>query len=117
MKSGVSGLYFSLTQAHKSSYEEAQCSELRLVMRIKSDIFNWLQVDDFNKRVMPTAAQQNGCTELSPKEACRLSTGEVIHKYDWSGMFSIYFYLIIIIIVFILIILKFFFYIYNKLNF
>jgi len=85
MKSGVSGLYFALTQAHKANYEEAQCSELRLVMRIKSDVFNWLQVDDFNKRVMPTAAQQNACVELSPKEACQLPSGEVIHKYDWSA--------------------------------
>ncbi|ORX79712.1 hypothetical protein BCR32DRAFT_294273 [Anaeromyces robustus] len=84
MRSGVSGLYFSLTQAHKSNYEEAQCSELRLVMRLKSDVFNWLQVDDFTKRVMPTAAQQNKCTTLSPQEACQLETGEVIHKYDWS---------------------------------
>jgi rhamnogalacturonan endolyase len=84
MKSGVSGLYFSVTQSHKSSYEEAQCSELRLVMRLKSDVFNWLQVDDFNKRVMPSAADQNKCVTLSPKEACQLPSGEVIHKYDWS---------------------------------
>jgi len=87
MKSGVSGLYFSVTQSHKSSYEEAQCSELRLVMRLKSDVFNWLQVDDFNKRVMPSAADQNKCVTLSPKEACQLPSGEVIHKYDWSGKF------------------------------
>lgn len=84
MKSNVSGVYFSLTQTHKPSYGSASCSELRLVMRLKSEVFNWIQTEDDVKRIMPTAAEQSKCVTLSPKEACRLPSGEVIHKYDWS---------------------------------
>jgi len=78
------GVYFSLRLNHEPSYPAASFSEVRLVLRLKADIFNWLQVEDNVGRYMPSAADQNKCVEKGPKEACQLPNGEVIHKYDWS---------------------------------
>eukprot|EP00833_Pecoramyces_ruminatium_P014926 jgi/Orpsp1_1/1188958/evm.model.d7180000068520.1 len=84
MLSDSRGVYFSLANTHKSSYPDTSYSEIRLVLRLKANIFDYLQVEDDVKRVMPSAADQNKCVEMGPKEACKLPNGEVIHKYDYS---------------------------------
>ncbi|OUM70292.1 polysaccharide lyase family 4 protein, partial [Piromyces sp. E2] len=84
MLKDTKGVYFTLKHTHKPNYKATQFSEIRLVMRLKSNIFNWLQVEDDVGRIMPTAAQQKNCQIMGPKEACKITTGEVIHKYDWS---------------------------------
>ncbi|KAL6617051.1 hypothetical protein LY90DRAFT_704706 [Neocallimastix californiae] len=84
MLSDTKGIYYSLTHKHPSSYPATSYGESRLVLRLKSEIFNWLQVEDDVYRDMPSAADQDKCQTLSPVEACRLPDGNVIHKYDWS---------------------------------
>jgi len=84
MLSDTRGVYFSLTNTHKSNYPDTSYSEIRLVLRLKANIFDYLQVEDNVARVMPSAADQNKCVEMGPKEACKLPNGEVIHKYDYS---------------------------------
>jgi lysophospholipase L1-like esterase len=84
MLSDTKGVYYSLTNTHKSNYPDTSYSEIRLVLRLKANVFNYLQVEDNVARVMPSAADQNRCVEKGPKEACQLPNGEVIHKYDWS---------------------------------
>jgi lysophospholipase L1-like esterase len=84
MLSDTRGVYYSLTNTHKSSYPDTSYSEIRLVLRLKANVFNYLQVEDNVARVMPSAADQNKCVEKGPKEACQLPNGEVIHKYDYS---------------------------------
>ncbi|ORX86678.1 hypothetical protein BCR32DRAFT_289867 [Anaeromyces robustus] len=84
MLSDTRGVYFALRHNHSASYPTTSFSEIRLVLRLKADIFNWLQVEDNVGRFMPSAADQNKCVEMGPKEACKLPNGEVIHKYDYS---------------------------------
>jgi hypothetical protein len=84
MLSDTRGVYFALTNTHNTNYPDTSYSEIRLVLRLKANIFNYLQVEDNVARVMPSAADQNKCVEMGPKEACKLPNGEVIHKYDYS---------------------------------
>jgi len=84
MLSDTRGVYFSLANTHKTNYPDTSYSEIRLVLRLKANIFDYLQVEDDVARVMPSAADQNKCVEMGPKEACKLPNGEVIHKYDYS---------------------------------
>jgi len=84
MLNDTKGVYFSLKLDHKANYPDTQFSEIRLVLRLKSNPFSWLQVEDDVGRYLPTAEQQKNCQVMGPKEACKIKTGEVIHKYDWS---------------------------------
>jgi len=84
MLSDTKGVYFSLTNTHKPEYPDTSYSEIRLVLRLKGDVFNYLQVEDDVARKMPSASDQSKCVEMGPKEACQLPNGEVIHKYDYS---------------------------------
>jgi len=84
MLNDTKGVYFSLKLDHKANYPDTQFSEIRLILRLKSDPFNWLQVEDNVARYLPTADEQKNCQIMGPKEACKVKTGEVIHKYDWS---------------------------------
>ncbi|KAL6612510.1 hypothetical protein U3516DRAFT_751839 [Neocallimastix sp. 'constans'] len=71
MLNDTKGVYFSLKLDHKANYPDTQFSEIRLILRLKSNPFSWLQVED-------------DVGLMGPKEACKVKTGEVIHKYDWS---------------------------------
>ena len=84
MLTDTRGVYFALRHNHNSNYPTTTFSEIRLVLRLKANVFNWLQVEDNVGRFMPSAADQNKCVVMGPKEACKLPNGEVIHKYDYS---------------------------------
>ncbi|OUM57673.1 polysaccharide lyase family 4 protein, partial [Piromyces sp. E2] len=84
MMNDTKGVYFALKHDHKSNMGASSFSEIRLVLRLKSNIFDYIQVEDDVAQTMPTAAEQDRCVIKGPKEACQLPNGKVIHKYDWS---------------------------------
>ncbi|ORY63614.1 galactose-binding like protein [Neocallimastix californiae] len=71
MLNDTKGVYFSLKLDHKANYPDTQFSEIRLVLRLKSNPFSWLQVEDDVGRYLPTAEQQKNCQVMGPKEACK----------------------------------------------
>ena len=73
MLNDTKGVYFSLKLDHKANYPDTQFSEIRLILRLKNNPFNWLQVEDNVGRQM-----------MGPKETCKVKTREVIRKCDWS---------------------------------
>jgi len=77
-------VHFSLKLDHKINYSNTQFSDIHLILRIKSNTFSWLQVDDDAGRYLLTTEQQKNCQVIGPKETCKVKTGEDIHKDDWT---------------------------------
>jgi len=51
-------VHFSLKLDHKINYSNTQFSEIYLILKIKSNTFSWLQVNDDAGRYLPTTKQQ-----------------------------------------------------------
>ncbi|KAL6631417.1 hypothetical protein U3516DRAFT_792787 [Neocallimastix sp. 'constans'] len=68
-------VHFSLKLDHKINYSNTQFSDIHLILRIKSNTFSWLQVDDDAGRYLLTTEQQKNCQVIGPKETCKVKTG------------------------------------------
>lgn len=87
---GDSGVYTFTYWHHKPDYPGFSVAEARYVLKLNSNVLDYLTIDANRRRVMPTPYDWDHGVELNMKEVRRLTTGkyqgEVEHKYDYSAI-------------------------------
>ncbi|KAL2613398.1 hypothetical protein R1flu_025090 [Riccia fluitans] len=93
VREGLSGTYCSLLVDHSSNHRPMQLTELRLVLKLNPELFDYSYVADNRQRFMPTRMDlsKNRSESLAFKEARMLTRPkneslmyEVDHKYQFS---------------------------------
>ena len=89
---GDSGLYCSTSVTHKRGYPAFNVEISTVTLKLKSDVFNHLNIDSRRDKQMITAEDWIKGKPLNLKEARLMTTGihqgEVEHKYDYSAVLA-----------------------------
>ena len=89
LERGAKGLYTYAIYTHQNTYPGGSVGESRYGFKLSGSVFDWLSIDDQRNALMPTGKDWDAGTDLSMKEARRLTTGPYAgraeHKYDYSA--------------------------------
>jgi len=92
LRRGDSGLYCSTSLTHKRGYPAFNVEISTVTLKLKSDVFNHLNIDSRRDKQMITAEDWIQGKPLNLKEARLMTTGihqgEVEHKYDYSAVLA-----------------------------
>lgn len=83
LRRGDSGFYAFVVFAHEPDYPPAKLTQIRLLLRLKDEIFNFIAIDDQRRYVMPPS--DTPTKALGPAESLQITTGPfkgmVVDKY------------------------------------
>ena len=89
---GDSGVYGWTSAEHDPKYPAFNIEVSTVCLKLNPAVFDFLSVDKDRQRLMATADDWVGGTQLNLWEARRLNSGvrkgEVEHKYDYNALFS-----------------------------
>ena len=89
---GDAGVYGWTIAEHDPKYPAFNIEVSTVCLKLNPDVFDFLSVDKDRQRLMATADDWVGGTQLNLWEARRLNSGvrkgEVEHKYDYNALFS-----------------------------
>ena len=83
LRRGDSGFYAFVVFAHEKDYPSARISQIRLLFRLKDEIFNFIAIDDQRRYAMPPS--DTPTKALGPKESLQVTAGPfkgmIVDKY------------------------------------
>jgi len=85
LRRGDSGFYTYAVFNHPAAYPPAQLNQSRMVFRLSDNLFDFINVDDDRRHVMPPS--DTPTQELGPKESLRFASGpfqnQITDKYHF----------------------------------
>ncbi|MFT3868311.1 MAG: polysaccharide lyase family protein [Nibricoccus sp.] len=83
LRRGDSGFYAFVVFAHEPDYPPAKLTQIRLLFRLKDEVFDFIAIDDQRQRVMPPS--DTPVKPLEPKESLLVTAGpfkgQIFDKY------------------------------------
>jgi rhamnogalacturonan endolyase len=85
-------LYAAATWTHKPGYPSFSVGEARMALKLNSEAFDYLAIDEQRHGPMPSGHDWDQAAPLNLKEARRIKTGPLAgraeHKYDYSAILA-----------------------------
>jgi rhamnogalacturonan endolyase len=83
LRQGDSGFYAFVVFNHEKGYPAAKITQIRLLFRLKDELFNYVAIDDQRRHVMPPSDAPTKA--LGPKESLQITAGPfkgtIVDKY------------------------------------
>jgi len=73
LRRGDSGVYTYVVFSHPQGYPAAEMAQSRMVLRLRDDLFDFINIDDQRRRSMPPT--DTPVKELGPKESMQVTAG------------------------------------------